>query len=62
VHQGAHDLRVTAAGGDIAGTRLLQPGGRQTLKLAMPEGTNLRLWCTVPGHRAQGMQTTLAGS
>ncbi|CAN5868957.1 hypothetical protein BH23ACT10_BH23ACT10_25380 [soil metagenome] len=56
----AHDLRAAIDGGTTAATPLLQRGERQQLTFDAPAGATVELWCTVPGHDAQGMHTTLA--
>lgn len=55
----AHDLRVSFDGVATTTTRLLQPGERERLTIDAPPTTTVALWCTVPGHDAQGMHTTL---
>jgi uncharacterized cupredoxin-like copper-binding protein len=39
---------------------LLRPGQQAVLRFQVAPGQRLHLWCSVPGHRAQGMQATLA--
>lgn len=55
----AHDLRVSFAGDRTTTTPLLQPGEQLHLTIDVPPETTVALWCTVPGHDAQGMRTTL---
>jgi glucose/arabinose dehydrogenase len=51
----AHDL-VFARGGR---TRVLKPGGTQTITVGFSKAGVYRFLCSVPGHRALGMQGTL---
>ena len=51
----AHDL-VFAKGGR---TRVLRPGGRQTITVTFSKSGVYRFYCSIPGHRALGMQGTL---
>lgn len=55
----AHDLRV--AGQETAAQlATLDPGESQTLDVEVAAVEDeLTLWCTLPGHRQQGMETTL---
>ena len=54
-----HDLVVAGALGSWS-TPDLAPGQRARLWVRARPGEVLRLWCSRPGHRAQGMHTTLA--
>ncbi|HKI93443.1 MAG TPA: plastocyanin/azurin family copper-binding protein [Gaiellaceae bacterium] len=55
----AHDLKVTGPGVPAtAQTALIQPGNQATLTVTLAAGS-YTLYCTVPGHRAAGMVTTL---
>lgn len=55
----AHDLRV-AGQETTAHLTTLDPGESQTLDVEVAAGEDeLTLWCTLPGHRQQGMETTL---
>ena len=54
----AHDLRVDGAGDPIA-TEVLAPGEATVIEVDAAGADELALWCTLPGHRSQGMQTTL---
>ncbi|MGH3666266.1 MAG: hypothetical protein ACRDU8_09320 [Egibacteraceae bacterium] len=55
----AHDLRVDGAA-EPAAAPTLRPGDTATLRVHVPAGQDeLVLWCTLPGHRAQGMHTRL---
>lgn len=58
----AHDLRVD--GGQVpAATAAIPPGKTTTLQVQVsPDQDELVLWCTVRGHRSQGMLTRLAVS
>ncbi|MEO2107957.1 MAG: hypothetical protein ABGZ36_20245 [Actinomycetota bacterium] len=55
----AHDLRIGGDGIDER-SEVLPPGGTTTLSMATTEADRLTLWCTLPGHRRQGMETTLS--
>lgn len=55
----AHDLKVS---GDAETAHLptLAPGESATLEVDVARGDEeLTLWCSLPGHRGQGMETTL---
>lgn len=54
-----HDLAIAAGERILAQTPMLAPGERSTLVLPPGEPGELTLWCTVPGHRSQGMHATL---
>lgn len=55
----AHDLRVAGEETD-AHLATLEPGESATLDVEVAAGEDeLTLWCTLPGHRRQGMETTL---
>lgn len=53
-----HDLVVAGKLGSWS-THDLAPGQRARLVVRARGGEVLRLWCSMPGHRAQGMHTTL---
>lgn len=54
-----HDL-AAVAGGEEASVPRLAPGDTASVVLEVPETAGeVELWCTLPGHRAQGMRTTL---
>lgn len=55
----AHDLRV--AGEETSGhLATLDPGESHTLDVEVAAVEDeLTLWCSLPGHRQQGMETTL---
>ncbi len=56
--QDAHDLRVQRIGAaHIAGTPVVQAGGRADLTLKLRPG-RYRYWCSVANHRALGMRGT----
>jgi len=46
----AHDLKL----GGTKGTKLLQPGASETVKLGAVAAST-EAWCTVPGHKESGM-------
>jgi uncharacterized cupredoxin-like copper-binding protein len=55
-----HDLAIT--GGKVTGpakTPLINPGGNAKLTVSLGTGS-YTLYCTVPGHKALGMQATLS--
>ena len=53
-----HDLVVAGRDGSWA-TKELQPGQRTRLVVHGRAGERLHLWCSIPGHRLQGMDTHL---
>jgi hypothetical protein len=53
-----HDLVVAGRDGSWA-TKELEPGQRTTLVVRGRAGERLHLWCSIPGHRLQGMDTHL---
>lgn len=55
----AHDLRITGDDTDQR-TAVLPPGGTTTINVPTTGEDTLTLWCTLPGHRQQGMETTLS--
>jgi hypothetical protein len=55
----SHDLRVRGVRVD-GRTRELSPGQKAVLSLDLTGERQVELWCTVPGHRAEGMHTKLA--
>lgn len=58
----AHDLRVDGAL-HPATIPAIRPGATATLRLRVPaDHDELVLWCTLPGHKAQGMHTRIAVS
>jgi plastocyanin len=57
--QDAHDLRVQRVGArHIAGTPVVEPGGRAELTLRLAPG-RYSFWCSVADHRQRGMHATL---
>jgi hypothetical protein len=71
VPPGAVRLRVTNAGGTVHDLEVqgvlgdwetpdLSPGEHAVLTVRGRAGETLRMWCTEPGHAADGMRTTLA--
>jgi hypothetical protein len=53
-----HDLVVVGRSGTWE-TPDLDPGQQTRLTVRARPGETLKLWCSMPGHRAQGMHTTL---
>jgi hypothetical protein len=53
-----HDLVVAGRDGSWA-TKELGPGQHTTLAVRGRAGERLHLWCSIPGHRLQGMDTHL---
>ena len=53
-----HDLDVQGRDGQWE-SRALDPGERVTMTVRAEPGETLQLWCSEPGHRAQGMHTVL---
>ena len=58
-NQGAmpHDLAIEGPGVETA-SALIGPGETTELTVEIQAGT-YELWCTVAGHRSQGMETTI---
>jgi plastocyanin len=55
----AHDVRLRRIGGTKTyGIGPVQPGQHARLRLRLLRG-RYRLWCSIPNHRALGMQVTL---
>ncbi len=54
----AHDLTVRGEAGEWRTDKLAPGEGARLLVTARP-GETLVLWCDRPGHRSQGMETTL---
>jgi uncharacterized cupredoxin-like copper-binding protein len=54
-----HDLRLVGERTDEH-VELLAPGEAATVRLDLESEHQLQLWCTVPGHRSQGMDRSLA--
>jgi hypothetical protein len=53
-----HDLRIKGDRAD-GQTARLGPGQTATLTVDLAGERRVELWCTVPGHRSQGMDTHL---
>jgi uncharacterized cupredoxin-like copper-binding protein len=53
-----HDLVVRGRAGSWE-TPDLDPGQQSRLTVRARPGEVLKMWCSMPGHRAQGMHTTL---
>lgn len=53
-----HDLEVDCPGFETK-TRLLNPGEEDTITFTAPESGTCEFYCTVPGHREQGMEGSL---
>jgi plastocyanin len=54
----AHNVTVASSSGAVVGATPTFQGGSRTLSLNLPPGT-YKFYCTVPGHRAAGMEGTL---
>jgi plastocyanin len=54
----AHNVTVASASGAVVGAIPTFKGGSTTLSLTLKAGT-YKFYCTVPGHRAAGMEGTL---
>jgi plastocyanin len=54
----SHNLTVASASGAVVGATPTFTSGSKTLSLSLKPGT-YRFYCTVPGHRAAGMEGTL---
>lgn len=57
----AHNLTLTAAGGQLVAATPTFQGTTKTLSVTLKPGT-YTFFCTPPGHRAGGMQGTLSVS
>jgi uncharacterized cupredoxin-like copper-binding protein len=53
-----HNFTVAEASGTVVGATPTFQGGSKTLSLTLKPGT-YKFYCTVPGHRAAGMEGTL---
>ena len=54
------DLRIDAGGAELAATEVLARGEAAELVVDVPAAVDeLELWCTLPGHRSQGMTMTV---
>ena len=54
----SHDLTVNGPGVSKMGTPIFSPGGSEQLTVTLTNGT-YDLYCSVPGHKQLGMDTTL---
>ena len=54
----AHDLRAQTSGTETA-TPTLPTGDTATISIEAEAGQEVLLWCSIPGHRAQGMERTV---
>jgi plastocyanin len=54
----AHNLTIASSSGAVAGETPTFQGGSKTLSAKLSPGT-YKFYCTVPGHRAAGMEGTL---
>jgi uncharacterized cupredoxin-like copper-binding protein len=55
----SHNVTVASASGAVLGATPTFTGGSKTLSLTLKAGI-YKFYCTVPGHRAAGMEGTLA--
>jgi len=53
-----HNVTVASSSGAVVGATPTFQGGSRTLVLSLKTGT-YKFYCTVPGHRAAGMEGTL---
>ena len=57
-----HDLKIRRMGGvgslRVMGVGETEPSALESLKVRLAPG-RYRLWCSLPGHRAQGMRAVL---
>jgi plastocyanin len=53
-----HNLTVASTSGAVVGATPTFHGGSKTLSLSLKPGT-YKFYCSVPGHRAAGMEGTL---
>lgn len=56
-----HDVAVASGSKQLGVTPLFSGGGTKSLSLTLAKGT-YSFYCTVPGHRQQGMEGTLTVS
>jgi uncharacterized cupredoxin-like copper-binding protein len=54
----AHNVTIESPGGGTLGATPTSQGGSKTLTLKLGAGT-YKFYCSVPGHRAAGMEGTL---
>ncbi|SFE82855.1 hypothetical protein [Blastococcus tunisiensis] len=55
----AHDVVLVQGGSTLWASDLLGPGEQQTVEVEVTAGEQVQLECTVGGHSAAGMHTTL---
>ncbi|MDQ2791016.1 MAG: cupredoxin domain-containing protein [Actinomycetota bacterium] len=53
-----HDLSITGPGVANAESQVINSGATTELTVTLEPGT-YQLWCSVDGHRAKGMETTI---
>ncbi|MGH7488337.1 MAG: cupredoxin domain-containing protein [bacterium] len=53
-----HDLSIKGPGVATAKSQVIDSGATSELTVALEPGT-YQLWCSVDGHRAKGMDTTI---
>jgi plastocyanin len=53
-----HNLTIASSSGSVVGATPTFQGGSKTLTVKLAAGT-YKFYCTVPGHRAAGMEGTL---
>jgi plastocyanin len=53
-----HNLTIASSSGAVVGATPTFQGGSKTLTVSLKAGT-YKFYCTVPGHRAAGMEGTL---
>jgi plastocyanin len=56
-----HNFTLASSSGSVLGATPTFQGGTKSLKLSLKAGT-YTFYCSVPGHRAGGMQGTLVVS
>jgi plastocyanin len=54
----SHNMTVASSSGEVLGATPTFTGASKTLSLTLKPGT-YKFYCTVPGHRAAGMEGTL---
>ena len=54
-----HDLAVRVGDEELAASPVLDTGEAHELVFTAPAGQRVELWCTVTGHHAAGMTTTV---
>ena len=53
-----HNFTIASSSGAVVGATPTFQGGSKTLTVSLKAGT-YKFYCTVPGHRAAGMEGTL---